>query len=159
MSHQKKFQHYRPINDIERWLFGIFGHIWHIWVHIWVHIWARAICRLWVYNAEIFSGGSSNLWKPLGLVAKQNSDFWFFWDTLRPMPMSINHASWFLCWILKFGRDLVAFVKAHKPWLCCAFGDDFCRKNQNLCVYCPQMSFFCLPGGQINSSANLCLNM
>ena len=39
-------------------------------------------CRLWVYNAEIFSGGSSNLWKPVGFVAKQNSDFWFFWDTL-----------------------------------------------------------------------------
>ena len=38
--------------------------------------------RLWVYNAEIFSGGSSNLWKPVGFVAKQNSDFWFFWDTL-----------------------------------------------------------------------------
>ena len=38
--------------------------------------------RLWVYNAEIFSGGSSNLWKPVDFVAKQNSDFWFFWDTL-----------------------------------------------------------------------------
>ena len=38
--------------------------------------------RLWVYNGEIFSGGSSNLWKPVDFVAKQNSDFWFFWDTL-----------------------------------------------------------------------------
>ena len=38
--------------------------------------------RLWVYNAEIFSDGSSNLWKPVGFVAKQNSDFCFFWDTL-----------------------------------------------------------------------------
>ena len=35
-----------------------------------------------VYNAEIFSGGSFYLWKPVGLVAYQNSDFWFFWDTL-----------------------------------------------------------------------------
>ena len=27
---------------------------------------------------KFFSGGSSNLWKPLGLVAKQNLDFGFF---------------------------------------------------------------------------------
>ena len=46
--------------------------------------------RLWVYNAEIFSGGSSNLWKPVGFVAKQNSDFWVFWDTLL-CKLSIIH--------------------------------------------------------------------
>ena len=45
MSHQKKCQHYRPINDIERAiLFGIFGHIWHIWVHIWARaIWSSGV--------------------------------------------------------------------------------------------------------------------
>ena len=33
----------------------------------------------WVYNAEIFSGGSYNLRKPLGLILYQNSNFWCFW--------------------------------------------------------------------------------
>ena len=55
-------------------------------------------CRLWVYNAVIFSGGSSNLWKPLGLVAYQNSDFCFFWDTLVHMVSSLTHLLLLLLW-------------------------------------------------------------
>ena len=51
---------------------------------------------IWVYNAEIFSGGSSNLWKPVGLVAYQNLDFWFYWDTLLRNPIFLwkRNNSW-----------------------------------------------------------------
>ena len=67
-------------------------------------------CRLWVYNAEIFSGGSSNLWKPVGFVAKQNSDFWFF-GTPYCQDSTAFWPSLFSWSLLKYGNVYVLIGK------------------------------------------------
>ena len=58
---------------------------------------------------KFFSGGSSNLWKPVGFVAKQNSDFWFFWDTLLLIYRYITN---FQCKKQNSGAQIIISIKS-----------------------------------------------